>query len=37
MASNKLPTNAGQLIGLGTNMVRGLVKEGASVPVTMIT
>ena len=37
MATNKLPTNAGQLIGLGSKMVMGLGKVGPGVPVTMIT
>ncbi len=37
MASNSLPTNAGQLIGLGNKMVTGMTKTGPSVPVTMVT
>ena len=37
MAAKTLPTNAGQLIGLGNKMETGMVKVGASVPVTMVT
>ena len=37
MASNSLPTNAGQLIGLGNKMYVGMGKTGPSVPVTMVT
>ena len=37
MASNSLPTNSAQLIGLARKMENGIVKLGAAVPVTMVT
>ena len=37
MASNKVPRNKGQLIGLGVKMEAGMQKAGPSVPVTMVT
>ncbi len=37
MASNILPTNAGQLIGLGNKMLAGLTSLGAALGITQIT
>ena len=37
MASNTLPTNAGQIIGLGTNMLAGLNSLGLELGITQIT
>lgn len=37
MASNSLPTNSAQLIGLARKMHGGIVKLGAAIPVTMVT
>lgn len=37
MASNKLPTNGGLLIGLVQKMIVGIIDIGSSVPVTMVT
>ena len=37
MASNSLPTNSGQLIGLGTQMLAGLSSLGTILKITQIT
>ena len=37
MGSNTLPTNAGQIIGLGTNMLAGLNSLGLELGITQIT
>ena len=37
MASNQLPANGGQLIGLATKMVAGMVKLAEVIPVKLIT
>ena len=37
MARNDIPTNSAQLIGLGQKNYDGILKVGASVPVTMVT
>ncbi len=37
MATNILPTNSAQLIGLAQKMHTGIVKLGAAIPVTMVT
>jgi hypothetical protein len=37
MASNSLPTNSGQLIGLGTTMLAGLSSFGTTLKITQIT
>jgi hypothetical protein len=37
MASNQLPTNAGQLIGLATKMDAGLNQYGTELKITQIT
>lgn len=37
MASNSLPSNASQLIGLGTKMQQGLITLGAVLKITQIT
>src|SRR5438093_11229455 len=37
MAQNSLPTNSGQLIGLGIKMHAGVVALGTSVGITMVT
>ena len=37
MARNDIPTNSAQLIGLAQKNYDGIVKVGASVPVTMVT
>ena len=37
MATNILPTNSAQLIGLAQKMIAGIVKFGAAIPITMVT
>ena len=37
MATNILPTNSAQLIGLAQKMIAGVTKIGAAIPVTMVT
>ena len=37
MAGTTLPTNAGQIIGLGTNMLAGLTALGMELGITQIT
>ena len=37
MATNSLPTNSAQLIGLGQKMHTGIVQLGTAVPITMLT
>lgn len=37
MASNQVPTNSGQVIGLGTKMDAGLTKYGTELKITQIT
>ena len=37
MASNTLPTNSGQLIGLATNMLAGLTSQGTPLGITQIS
>lgn len=37
MATNSLPTNSAQLIGLGHKMHTGIIELGTAVPITMLT
>lgn len=37
MATNSLPTNSAQLIGLGQKMQTGIVQLGEAIPITMLT